>query len=67
MCALTDLGLLFSCGKCEYTGHGTRQDVLEPLLLDAFGGVPVRYETHTYTCLAYTLVTHTSMPYPYKY
>ena len=42
MCVLTDLGQLFSCGKSEYTGHGTRHDVLEPTLLDAFEGVPIR-------------------------
>jgi alpha-tubulin suppressor-like RCC1 family protein len=42
MCVLTDLGHLYSCGKSEYTGHGTRHDVLEPMLLDAFDGVPIK-------------------------
>ena len=55
MCVLTDLGHLYSCGKSEYTGHGTRHDVLEPILLDVFEGVPVRSDIyylpiyHTYT------------------
>ena len=55
MCVLTSLGQLFSCGKSEYTGHGTREDVLEPLLLDAFDGVPVR----SVTLSTHILVTHT--------
>lgn len=33
---------MFACGKCEYTGLGGRTDVLIPLLLDAFEGVPVK-------------------------
>jgi hypothetical protein len=33
---------VFACGKGEYTGLGGRADVLIPLLLDAFDGVPVK-------------------------
>ena len=53
MCVLTDLGHLYSCGKSEYTGHGTRHDVLEPILLDVFEGVPVRSDDY---CLS-TILT----------
>ena len=37
-CALTNAGEIFSCGKHEYTGHGSISDVLVPKLLDAFQG-----------------------------
>jgi alpha-tubulin suppressor-like RCC1 family protein len=38
MCVLTVLGQVFSCGKKEYTGLNTTQDVLVPTHLDAFDG-----------------------------
>jgi alpha-tubulin suppressor-like RCC1 family protein len=41
-CILTSEGLLFGCGKFEYTGHGRPIDVLSPLVLDFFDGIPVK-------------------------
>lgn len=41
-CILTDIGHVYSCGKFEYTGHGATSDVLQPQMLDAFGGSAVR-------------------------
>lgn len=41
-CMLTDRGEVFVSGKCEYTGHGEKEDLLIPKILNAFDGVPVR-------------------------
>jgi hypothetical protein len=41
-CMLTSDGMLFACGKCEYTGHGRQIDVLYPEELDYFDGVPIK-------------------------
>ena len=38
---LTIDGRVYSCGKKEYTGHGSVSDVMVPTLLDAFEGTKV--------------------------
>lgn len=35
-CALTASGEVYSCGGCEYNGHGGDRDVLVPTILDGF-------------------------------
>ena len=35
-------GDIYSCGKFEYTGHGSNTDILIPLLLDSFGQTPIK-------------------------
>ncbi len=50
--ALTDAGEIYSCGKHEYTGHGSNVDILYPTLLDAFKGKVSKYERRTSRCVA---------------
>jgi alpha-tubulin suppressor-like RCC1 family protein len=35
---LTQRGEVFTCGKCEYNGHGEREDILVPKLLEGYFG-----------------------------
>jgi len=41
-CMLTDRGEVYVCGKCEYTGHGEKEDLLYPKILNAFDNIAVK-------------------------
>lgn len=40
-CMLTSTGAVYTCGRFEYTGHGTRQDMLVPTVIESLEGKTV--------------------------
>jgi hypothetical protein len=41
-CLKSNLGHIYTCGKFEYTGHGSTSDILIPTILDCFEQVPIK-------------------------
>lgn len=47
-CMKSQRGDIYSCGKFEYTGHGSNVDILLPTLLNCFGQTPIKQISGNY-------------------
>lgn len=50
-CMKSQRGDIYSCGKFEYTGHGSNVDILIPTLLNYFDHIPIKQLSGTVTVI----------------